>query len=197
MRSRAAPAVLWALAAASLTGCALLSGCADRAEAGPGAAANRIESNAAELFVPEPQGERRTYLASVVGIALGPHEYVDGFRIDTWDVDFLAVCRLPPGWRIRAGRMASPDGVLAGEASHGVTFLDRMRLSELDDLALVRVLDPVQPEEIRSAGGIQPATFSGRATIGTYGDGEPRREQRLGAANIRLLPAARCPDPRD
>ena len=191
------PLAFRAMAAASLAGSALLSGCADRAEAGSGAAANRIESNAVQVFVPDVPGEPRTYLLSVTGIALNPQEHVDGFRVETWDVDFLAVCHLPPGWQIRAGRMATPDGVLAGEASHGVTFLDRMRLSELDDLALVRILDPVQPEEIRSAGGIQPATFSGRATIGTYGDGEPHREQRLGAANIRLLPAARCPDPGD
>jgi hypothetical protein len=188
---------LGAVTAAGLASLALLSGCADRAEAGQGRFPNGIDSNAVAVEIPAEPAEvvaPRTYLLSIAGIALGPHEYVDGFSVDTWGVDFLAVCHFPPGWTIRAGRQASPDGVLAGEASHGATFLDRAWLRELRGLALVRIFGRVQP--IRT--GSIPATFAGRATIGSYGvNGEPSRRAMLGARNIRLVPAARCPDPED
>jgi len=132
----------------------------------------------------------RAYLASIAGIVLGADEYVDRFTIDTWGVDVLSVCRIPPGWRIRAGKDATPGGVIEGEASHGVTFLNRARLPALDGLALVRLDGPV-----RVGDGRVPATFSGHVEIGTYGVGERRRRVRLTDANIRLTPAARCPAP--
>jgi hypothetical protein len=134
----------------------------------------------------------RTYLASVTGIALGPNEYVDAFAVNTWGVDFIAVCHIPPGWEVRAGRRASPDGVLAGRASHGVTFLGRAHLSQLGGLALIRLPGPVQRTRI----GDVPATFSGHAEIGTYGtDDDRHRQVRLSYANVRLVPATRCPPP--
>ncbi len=132
----------------------------------------------------------RSYLASIEGIALAEGEFLDAFSIDTWGVDMIAVCRIPPGWEIRAGRMASPDGVVAGEASHGVTFLDARRLGPLRHLVLVGLRDP--PSE---ASGTLPATFAGRARIGRYGTDETRREVALGLANVRLEPATACPDP--
>ena len=116
------------------------------------------------------------YLASIDGIRLDPNEFVDGFTIDTWGVEIVAICHLPPGWEIRAGRAASPDGVIAGEASHGVTFLNRARLVQLRDLALVRLSeDPPRRREDRSRGSILPATFAGRVGIGRYGVDERRR----------------------
>lgn len=146
---------------------------------------------------PAYAGQGRTYLASITGIALGPNQYVDRFTLDTWGVAFVAVCHFPFGWEIRAGRMASLDGVLAGQASHGVTFLNRARLGELHRLALIRIDGPVQRHEIRRGSVTMPATFAGRAEIGTYGtdEGRPRRQVRLTAANIRLVPAASCPPP--
>lgn len=148
---------------------------------------------AAALLLPFPAraDQERTFLLSIAGIELAGNEYVDGFAIDTWGVEVLAVCRLPPGWEIRAGKQASPDGVIAGEASHGVTFLNRGRLGELRGLALVRLQAPV----VRSRQGNMPPTFSGRARIGRYGTDVRGREQVLTAANVGLAPATRCPDP--
>ena len=136
--------------------------------------------------------QERIFLASITGIELAETEYLDGFSIDTWWVEVLAVCHLPPGWEIRAGKQASPDGAIAGEASHGVTFLNRASLSELRGLALVRLQGPV----VRRREGNMPPTFSGRARIGRYGTDERRREQGLTAANVGLAPATRCPAPR-
>lgn len=145
----------------------------------------------ATAAAPPAEGPR-TYLASIAGIALGPNEFVDQFSIDTWGVEFVAICHLPPGWEIRAGREATPIGAIAGRASHGVTFLNRPRLRELEGLALIRIHGPLQPRPV----GTRPATFAGRAGIGRYGVDERRREVRLTHANVRLVPAARCPPPR-
>jgi hypothetical protein len=141
---------------------------------------------------PAPAAGPRTYLASIEGIAIAANEYVDGFTIDTWGVEIVAVCHLPPGWEIRAGKQASPDGVIAGEASHGVTFLDRPRLGALRRLVLVRLYPPIQ----RRRTGDQPATFAGHARIGRYGVIERRRQVALTWRNLRLTPASRCPPPR-
>lgn len=132
------------------------------------------------------------YLASLTGIQLGPHDFVDAFHIETWGVDFLAVCHLPPGWWIRAGKSAAPDGDLDGEGSHGVTWLNRPRLRELEGLALIQLDGPVQ----RDQRGSIPPTFRGHVQLGRYGTDERSRRMRLTAANIRLVPAARCPPPR-
>jgi hypothetical protein len=136
-------------------------------------------------------GEPRPYLVSIEGLELAENEFVDGFAIDTWGVEVLAICRLPPGWEIRAGRRASPDGVLAGEASHGVTFLNRADAGALRGLALVRLEGPVN----WTRHGDMPATFAGRASIGRYGSDERRREQALTRTNIRIAAATRCPEP--
>ena len=144
-----------------------------------------------------PAEQGGTYLLSITGIQIDENEYVDRFTLATWGVHFLSVCHLPPGWSITAGKSAAPDGAIEGEASHGVTFLDRHRLSELHGLALVRLYEGVRRSDIRAtADGHMPATFAGDAGIGTYGrDDGPRRQVRLTYANLRLTPAAACPAP--
>ncbi|MEA3040665.1 MAG: hypothetical protein QOC65_154 [Sphingomonadales bacterium] len=142
--------------------------------------------------------EDRQWLLSIEGIALGANEYIDGFAIDTWAVRVVSVCHIPGGWTIRAGGRASPDGVIAGEASHGVTFIADPRLPQLRDLALVRIPAGAEARDRLFEDPSQPLIFDGRAEIGTYGNDETRRRTaRITRANIRLVPAARCPDPRD
>ena len=85
-------------------------------------------------------------LLSLRGIQLPAHGYISSFHIDTWGVTVLAVCHLPPGWTVTAGRSADPSGVLGGTASLGVTFLNSASLSEPDDLFLIEVSD-YQPAE--------------------------------------------------
>ena len=106
------------------------------------------------------------------------------------------MCSVPPGWTMTAGSSASPDGKIAGEASQGVTFLDRSRLGRLESLVLVSMFGEVQREDVGKFGSDNylPATFKGKATVGTYGLDEDRsREIALTWENVRLVPAANCP----
>ena len=139
----------------------------------------------------------RTFLGSIEGITLGPKEYVNAFSIETWGVQIVATCQIPPGWTITAGSSADPTGRIAGEASLGVTYLDRTRLRQLEGLVLVRLDEPVHRHSIpQGKGGELPATFVGTAQIGRYGPTDRGRKQRLDYRNVRLLPASRCPVPR-
>ncbi len=141
----------------------------------------------------------KTYLASITGIKLGPNEFVDEFSIDTWGVRHRAVCHFPPGWFINAGSSANPTGEIKGQATMGVTYLDRKRLSELNGLALITLDGPIQQKDAGHDGGpvFVPATFKGYVSIGHYGTDETKRKVRLTNRNIKLIPASRCPAPRD
>ncbi|MDB5429183.1 MAG: hypothetical protein JWP35_299 [Caulobacter sp.] len=131
-----------------------------------------------------------TYLLSVV-IPLKTGQYVSDFKFETWGVDVIAVCHFPPGWRIRAGRAATSDGVLEGEASQGITFLSGKRMRELRGLFLVRPYGGIQRKDIGSV----PATFAGTATIGGYGPHDDDRKINLDYRNLHLTPANHCPAP--
>jgi hypothetical protein len=125
----------------------------------------------------------RTYLASV-NIDLGPHESLSEFKLDTWGVQFNAVCRIPSGWFVQAGSDAILKGSLKGEGSHGATWLTNGTLRELRGLVLITMWGPVQ----RADAGPIPATFQGYAVIG---DGAKRLT--LSYRNVRLTPAKGCP----
>ena len=146
-----------------------------------------------------PVDHYQTYLASITGIRLGANEFVDEFSVDTWGVIHRAVCHFPPGWFITAGSSADPTGLIKGQASLGVTYLNRNRLSELNGLMLVTLDGPVQRKDFGHDGTavFVPATFKGYARIGRYGTDERRRKIRLTYRNIRLVPADRCPPLRD
>lgn len=133
----------------------------------------------------------RTYLASITGVSVGPDELVERFRIDTWAVDILAVCHIPPGWLLRAGRSATPAGLIEGEATHGVTRLNATQFSRLSDLALVRVDGPLRGGTRRTGPGSVLATFLGQVEI-SDSRGHSRQLQ-LRLENIRLTPAGGCP----
>ena len=47
-----------------------------------------------------------TYLASI-SLPLKQDERIDSFSISTWGVTVRAVCHIPNGWTLRAGRQAS------------------------------------------------------------------------------------------
>ena len=128
-----------------------------------------------------------TYLASIT-VPLGPDERLEAFDFETWGVEVLAVCHIPPGWRIAAGGSAAPDGVIAGKGSHGVTWISDM--TSLKNLVLVSLAGPVQQADRSNGSGVVPATFKGKASLET--DDAPR-EVTLGHANVRLTPAEGCP----
>ena len=133
-----------------------------------------------------------TYVASITGLQLKRDERIDSFAISTWGVTFNAICHIPDGWTLMAGRRANPEGVLEGEGSNGVTWLGQTGLRELEGLALVTLYGPVQQREIVTDGGagVIPASFKGTASV--VGDNAGRTIS-LTSANIRLAPAKACP----
>ncbi|USU11942.1 hypothetical protein NF701_15640 [Sphingomonadaceae bacterium OTU29THOMA1] len=137
-----------------------------------------------------PIDHPRTYLLSVGRIPLADTESVAEFAIETWGVEFISVCHIPRGWRIKVGSSATPNGELEGKGSQGATWFNTGSPKELRDLVLVTLYAPVQPADIGSSSNGIPATFKGHATISTD-DGDVRR--RLSYRNITLTPARRCP----
>lgn len=142
---------------------------------------------------PSDQDSSERFLLSL-RIELQPGEQLERFAIDTWGVDILAVCNVPPGWRVTAGRSAAPDGVINGEGTHGVTWIGAADLDRLNGLALVQLYGPVQPDPIYfdpPSSGEVPATFGGEADV----MGRGGRTTPLTSANVRLTSAERCPPP--
>ncbi|WP_155006502.1 hypothetical protein [Sphingomonas hengshuiensis] len=137
-----------------------------------------------------PSDHPRSYLLSVGNIPLSDTESIEAFSVKTWGVEFEAVCRIPPGWRIRAGSSATPDGEIAGIGSQGVTWFNTASPKALQSFILVTLHGAVQKEDIGVPGNGVPATFKGTVTISTD-DGDVDRP--LTHRNIRLTPARRCP----
>jgi hypothetical protein len=131
--------------------------------------------------------ESRVYLLSIGGIALAQEERLTGFRIASWGVDWLALCRIPAGWRLRAGRAATPEGLLEGESTHGVTRLGDFEA--LRGVALVRVWGRLQWRDRHDGDAVFPAHFAG--TLDLSGG----RQVRLGQGELQLRPATACPPP--
>jgi hypothetical protein len=61
-----------------------------------------------------PVDQPRTYLLSIGRIPLRDTESINAFAIKTWGVQFRSICRIPSGWRIKAGSSATPSGSLEG-----------------------------------------------------------------------------------
>lgn len=137
---------------------------------------------------------RRTYLLSIVGLPVKDTESIKAFSINTWGVAFAAVCRIPSGWRIKAGNSATPNGELSGEGSQGVTWFNQGSPKALRAFVLVILYGAVQRADIRTSGGtgVIPANFKGRATMET--DSGDRRAP-LTYRNIMLTQASTCPQP--
>lgn len=143
------------------------------------------------LTAPTAEDRPATYLASI-SVPLGPNESISDFSFVSRGVLFQAVCRIPSGWRIKAGSSATLDGILEGEGSHGATWLNRENMKALDRLVLITLYGPMQRDPIHSPDGSKlfPATFAGKATVETPDD---QREISIGTDNIRLTRATRCP----
>ena len=132
----------------------------------------------------------RSYLLSIGHFKLKESESVGQFSIKTWGVDFISVCKIPSGWRIKAGSGATPDGEIEGEGSVGATWFRQSSPKELRNLLLVKMYAPVQRNDIGSMENGIPATFKGAATINSD-DSDPTLP--LTYKNVTLKPAAHCP----
>lgn len=84
-----------------------------------------------------PGDQTRTYLLSIGRISLKNTKSIEELSIATWGVDFNAVCRIPGGWRIKAGNSATPVGELAGTGSQGATWFHHASPKELERFVLV------------------------------------------------------------
>jgi hypothetical protein len=135
---------------------------------------------------PAAAEQGRTFLLSIEGIEVAGQSVTD-FRIASWDVDWIAICRIPAGWRLRAGRDATSDGLFEGESTHGATRL--AGLEPLRNVALLRLRAPVQWRDRPLPDGVVPASLAG--TLSLSGG----RQVRLGRSNLRLGPAGACPRP--
>jgi hypothetical protein len=144
------------------------------------------------MAAPASANQDRTYLLSVSAVPLGARESMYEFSLETWGVEFLAVCHIPQGWRIEAGGGPTFEGVLKGQGSLGATWLDRPSLKSLRNLVLVSMFAPIQRAPVRDSGGhiIQPVTFKGRAQVS---GGTRDRTIALSYMNVRLVPAKACP----
>ena len=133
-------------------------------------------------------------LLSLRGIELTNGGFISGFHIETFGVRVIAVCRFPPGWTIAAGNSIDLSGTLDGNSGGGVANLDGPNAYRLDDLFLVEVIG-YQPQERRKQGEINPALFSGKVSVGTYGDDVKSRDVELRPDNFVRHPASQCPSP--
>ena len=136
-----------------------------------------------------PVDHPRGYLLSIGRIPLRDTESIKAFAIQTWGVKFRSICRIPSGWRIKAGSSATPNGVIEGNGSQGATWYNHGSPKELRSFALVTLYAPVQRIDVGSPGNGVPATFKGTATISTD-DGDVERV--LSYRNITLTRARRC-----
>ena len=62
----------------------------------------------------------RRALLSVDGVKVAAADSIYDFRIETWGVEFLAVCTLPQSWALTSEKFDNPGGLLSGKADlHG------------------------------------------------------------------------------
>jgi hypothetical protein len=134
----------------------------------------------------QPSTGIRRALLSVEGVSIPKGSAIFQYRVETWGVEFLAVCNLPQSWEIKSDKLENPEGYLSGRADiHGEW------LGALKQMYLVDVYDyrPAASDD-----GV-PASFSGWVEVGTrerFGDWHGHRVQ-LKANNFRLQDAQRCP----
>jgi hypothetical protein len=132
-------------------------------------------------------------LVSIKTPGLKSDSFISGFKIETWDIYIRAICKIPVGWIITAGKDISLLGKIDGSASGFMTNLNFRQVvesHELDDLFLID--DPEPHARPRT----EPPPFVGSITLGDYSK-LPRRELkvRLSDSDIVLRPAAECPVP--
>lgn len=141
----------------------------------------------ATASAPAEADRPRTYLVSIVDIPLEAGESLESFSIATWGVEYKAVCKIPGGWRMKAGTSATPDGTLEGEGSQGATWFHERTPPELHEIVLIALYADVQEDDVENG---PDATFKGQAVISSDKD---ERIAPLSYRNILLTPASRCP----
>ncbi len=132
-------------------------------------------------------------LLSLQDFSLQPTEYITKFRIATWGVRVRGVCAMPFGWSISFHSSATEDGLVTGQASHGVTWLDAGNVDQLQDMLLIEDVDERLDKPRIFKNGYEPQTFDGRILVGIREGDSPERWRRMKPQNFVLKPAAGCP----
>jgi hypothetical protein len=136
------------------------------------------------------EAEVRRVLLTVEGLDLSPAESIRAFHIETWGVEFLAVCHVPPSWELTSEKFEDPAGYFDGRSDpHGEP------LRQMSDMYLVDVYDYQPLPRGDPKGEYHPATFAGWVKVGRVQafDGGVSHKHALKAGNFRLTDAARCP----
>lgn len=143
----------------------------------------------AGMFGPMPA--HAAQLISISGLNLAEDEYIAAIDIRTWGVFVRAVCSIPPGWKITAGKEIDPGGEVSGSASGFVANLNRKQLAELENMFLIADPDPAY----RPPSTAIPM-FNGAISIGSYKKPEAgEHDKKLEVGNFILTPAKGCPSP--
>lgn len=132
--------------------------------------------------------EVRRVLVSVDELEVPSGKSVRGFRIETWGVEFLAVCKFPRSWELKSEKFQDSEGYLEGRADVHGEPLDRLTEMYLVDVYDYQALPRGDPK-----GDYHPASFGGWVEVGPlFGEGDSRRHK-LTAANFHLKDAQSCP----
>lgn len=135
-------------------------------------------------------GQTQRALLTLDGLSIPAGGALAAFRIDTWGVIPLAVCKVPPIWEIEEEKFMDPGGFLSGRSDpyhRTLTKLDRMFLVDVYNYQPLPKGDPKEGE-------YHPASFAGWYEV-FDGNGDIVRKHRvLHAGNFHLTPAPRCPD---
>ena len=143
----------------------------------------------ATLEVAPSSGQSSRALLSVEGLGVPPGKTITAFNISTWGVEFLAVCKVPPSWEIKAEKYEDPAGML-----HGKSDVHGEPLRELHQMFLVDVYSYQPLPKGDPKGEYHPASFSGWVEV-AENPSERGKRRTLRSTNFKLTPAARCPDP--
>jgi hypothetical protein len=134
-------------------------------------------------------GQVQRALLTVDGLSIPAGGALATFRIDTWGVIPLAVCRVPPQWEIKEEKFMDSAGLLSGRSDP-----NHRTLTKLDQMFLVDVYSYQPLARANAKGEYYPASFSGWFNV-FDGNGDILKERRvLHAGNFHLNPALRCPD---
>jgi hypothetical protein len=141
-------------------------------------------------------GQVTRALLTVKGLNLPPEQNLRAFKINTWAVSLLAVCKVPTSWEMKAEKYEDAEGFLSGRSdAHGVP------LRELREMFLVDVYSyqPLPKGDPKS--DFHPASFSGWVEIANARQPFKRVDDRhahrraLNAGNFHLTSASHCPIP--
>jgi hypothetical protein len=134
-------------------------------------------------------GQAQRALLTIDGLSIPEGGALAAFRIDTWGVIPLAVCKVPPQWELKEEMYMDPEGFLSGRSDpyhRTLTKLDQMYLVDVYSYQPLPKGDP--------KGDYHPASFAGWYEV-FDGNGDVVKKRRaFRAANFHLTAAARCPD---